>query len=182
MQSSLGFKELSEFESDDVSDIRFEKLVNDRGRDVLNIALRVLGDPETAKDVYQEVFLAIWQRWNTYDGTVNWGAYLYRVTVRKALELASARGPVAEIPEGCERESSGSDPDTGLRLRDLQTKLTESLAKLPKRQADVFVLSRIEGLGHSAVAETLGCSQNSVRVLLHRAVKQLAREMSEYLR
>jgi DNA-directed RNA polymerase specialized sigma24 family protein len=46
----------------------------------------------------------------------------------------------------------------------------------------VFVLSKIEGLDHAAVAETLNCSQNNVRVLLHRAVKQLAREMSEYLR
>jgi RNA polymerase sigma-70 factor (ECF subfamily) len=164
-----------------VSDIRFEKLVNDHGRDVLNVALRVCGDPETAKDVYQEVFLAIWRRWHTYNGTVNWGPYLYRVTVRKALELARARRPVADMPEGSERESPGPDPDTDLRLQDLQTKLTESLAKLPKRQADVFVLSRIEGLDYSAVAKTLNCSQNSVRVLLHRAVKQLARELTEYL-
>ncbi len=163
-------------------DARFEELVNAHGRDVLNVALRVLGDPETAKDVYQEVFLAIWRRWHTYNGTVNWGPYLYRVTVRKALELARARGSVAEAPEGCEPESSGSDPDTSLRLQDLQKKLTQSLAKLPKRQADVFVLSRIEGLDHLAIAETLRCSQNSVRVLLHRAVKQLAHEMSEYLR
>ena len=165
-----------------MSDIRFEKLVNDHGRDVLNVALRVLGDPDTAKDVYQEVFLAIWRRWHSYDGTVNWGPYLYRVTVRKALELARARGPVADVPDGCERESPGSDPDTGLRLKELQKKLTESLAKLPKRQADVFVLSKVEGLSHAAVAETLCCSQNSVRVLLHRAVKHLARELSEYLR
>jgi len=165
-----------------VSDARFEKLVNDHGRDVLNVALRVCGDPETAKDVYQEVFLAIWRRWHTYDGTVNWGPYLYRVAVRKALELARARRPMAEVPEGCEPASPDSDPDTNLRLQDLQTKLTESLAKLPKRQGEVFVLSKIEGLDHAAVAETLCCSQNSVRVLLHRAVKHLAREMSEYLR
>jgi RNA polymerase sigma-70 factor (ECF subfamily) len=169
-------------ESEEVSDARFEELVNDHGRDVLNVALRVSGDPETAKDVYQEVFLAIWRRWHSYDGTVNWGPYLYRVTVRKALELVKGRGMVTEIPEGCEPESPASDPDTALRLKDLQKKLTESLAKLPKRQADVFVLSRIEGLDHSAIAETLCCSQNSVRVLLHRAVKHLARELSEYLR
>lgn len=165
-----------------MSDIRFEKLVNDHGRDVLNVALRVCRDPETAKDVYQEVFLAIWRRWHTYDGTVQWGPYLYRVTVRKALELTGARGPVAEVPEGCERQSPGPEPDTNLRLQDLQMKLTESLAKLPKRQADVFVLSKIEGLDHAAVAQTLNCSANSVRVLLHRAVRQLAHELREYLR
>jgi RNA polymerase sigma-70 factor (ECF subfamily) len=167
-----------------VSDPRFDELVNAHGRDVLNVALRVLGDPETAKDVYQEVFLAIWRRWHSYDGTVNWGPYLYRATVRKALELAGARRrvPAAVAVDDCEPPSPGAAPDAGLRLNDLQQKLTQSLAKLPKRQADVFVLSRIEGMDHLAIAETLGCSQNSVRVLLHRAVKQLAHEMSEYLR
>jgi len=158
--------------------------VNAHGRDVLNVALRVLGDPETAKDVYQEVFLAIWRRWHTYDGTVNWGPYLYRVTVRKAMELAGARRrvPAAVDMNDCEPQSRGAAPDAALRLNELQQKLTQFLAKLPKRQADVFVLSRIEGLGHSEVAETLCCSQNSVRVLLHRAVKQLAQDMNEYLR
>lgn len=167
-----------------MSDPRFDELVNAHGRDVLNVALRVLGDPETAKDVYQEVFLAIWRRWHTYDSTVNWGPYLYRVTVRKALELAGARRH-ASAPadmDDCEPQSPGAAPDAALRLSDLQRKLTQSLAKLPKRQADVFVLSRIEGLDHSEIAEMLGCSQDSVRVLLHRAVKQLAHEMSEYLR
>jgi len=67
-----------------------------------------------------------------------------------------------------------------LRLDELQQKLTESLAKLPKRQADVFVLSRIEGLDHAAIAEILGCTANNVRVSLHRAVKRLARDMSMY--
>ena len=166
----------------ELADSRFEELVNARGRDVLNVALRVLGDPETAKDVYQEVFLAIWRRWQAFDGAVNWGPYLYRVTVRKALELARARRSSADVAQGSERASPGAGPDSALRLGELQAKLTESLGKLPKRQADVFVLSRIEGLDHSAIAEILCCSRNTVRVSLHRAVKQLAREMSEYLR
>ncbi len=156
-------------------------MVNAHGRDVLNVALRVLGDAETAKDVYQEVFLAIWRRWHTYDSTVNWGPYLYRVTVRKALEIARGRKGTAVCLEDCDPPSPGPDPGTALRLGELQQKLTESLAGLPKRQADVFVLSRIEGLDHAAIAEILCCSRNTVRVSLHRAVKHLARELSEYL-
>ena len=164
-----------------MSDSRFEELVNAHGRDVLNIALRTVGDADMAKDVYQEVFLAIWRRWSKYTGPVHWGRYLYRVTVRKGLELARGRRPVPVDLDACEPESTGPDPDAALQLEDLQRKLTESLAKLPKRQADVFVLSRIEGLDHAAIAAILGCSQNSVRVSLHRAVKQLARELREYL-
>jgi RNA polymerase sigma factor (sigma-70 family) len=164
-----------------LSDSRFEELVNAHGPDVLNIALRVLGDAEAAKDVYQEVFLAIWQRWHTYNGTVNWGPYLYRATVRKALEVARTRWNMPVCLEGCEPASGGSDPGAALRVGELQQKLTEALAGLPKRQADVFILSRIEGLDHAAIAEILRCSRNTVRVALHRAVKQLADELSEYL-
>jgi RNA polymerase sigma-70 factor (ECF subfamily) len=73
-----------------LSDKRFEELVDAHGPHVLNVALRITGDAQAAQDVYQEVFLAIWQRWHTFNGTVRWGAYLYRVTVRKALELPAA--------------------------------------------------------------------------------------------
>jgi RNA polymerase sigma-70 factor (ECF subfamily) len=166
-----------------LSDSRFEELVNTHGRDVLNVALRVSGDPETAKDVYQEVFLAIWQRWHTYNGTVHWGSYLYRVTVRKALEAARARRnvPAAMGEDESEPQSRSPEPDSALRADELQRKLTQLVAELPKRQADVFVLARIEGLDRATIAEILGCSVNSVRVSLHRAVKQLAREMSDFL-
>jgi len=164
-----------------LSDSRFEELVSTHGRHVLNVALRTVRDAEMAQDVYQEVFLAIWRRWPRYIGPVHWGRYLYRVTVRKALELAKCRQPVAvELDDG-EPESRDSGPDTGLRLADLQHRLTESLAKLPAHQAEVFVLSRIEGLDHAAIAALLGCTTNNVRVSLHRAVKQLADEMSDYL-
>ncbi len=164
-----------------MSDERFEELVNTHGRDVLNIALWVTGDAEAAKDVYQEVFLAIWRRWNSYDGAVNWGSYLYRVTVRKALELARARRSAPAPLEDCDPPGDGANPDAGLRLNDIQRKLTQALARLPKQQAEVFILSRIEGLDHETIAEILGCSRNNVRVSLHRAVKELARAMSEYL-
>ena len=103
------------------------------------------------------------------------------MTVRKALELARARRSVPASLEDCDPPGDGVDPDAGLRLDEIQHKLTRVLARLPKQQAEVFILSRIEGLDHEAIAEILGCSRNSVRVSLHRAVKELAREMSEYL-
>ncbi|UCG57647.1 MAG: sigma-70 family RNA polymerase sigma factor [Phycisphaerales bacterium] len=160
---------------------RFEDLVDEYSRQVLNVALRVLGDPELAKDVHQEVFLAIWQRWHKYDGRVNWGAYLYKVTVRKAIDFArrARTGPVVE--QGRWRPSTKNGPDEQLKREELQQKLTLCLAKLPKHQANVFVLSRIEGLKNESIAELLGCSPNTVRVHLHRAMKRLARELSSHL-
>jgi len=164
-----------------VSDSRFENLVNTHGRLVLNVAMRILGDADLAKDVHQEVFLAVWQRWHSYNGQVHWNAYLYRVAVRKAMELTRRRRAAPIPDDSVEPAVAAAEPDMNLRVDELRQKLTAALAKLPERQAEVFVLSRIEGLDHAAIAEILGCSPNTVRVHLHRAVRQLAREMSGYL-
>ena len=164
-----------------MSDRRFEELVDARGRDVLNVAFRITGDAHLAQDVYQEVFLAIWRRWPSYNEHQSWGAYLYRVTVRKAIEMMKRQRSAPASLEDGEETSVERDPGRALMLDELQQRLSASLAELPKRQADVFVLSRIEGLDHSAIAEILGCSRNTVRVSLCRAVKQLAHALKAYV-
>jgi len=158
----------------------FKALVDKYSAAVMKTAIRVLQDGQKAQDVHQEVFLEILRRWHRYNGQVNWGAYLYRVTVRKAIQFAkqSRMEPLAQQQEyPAARES----PDGPLRTAELQQKLTACLTRLPKRQADVFVFARIEGLSYAKIAELLDCSQETARVHLHRALKRLAREFSDYL-
>jgi RNA polymerase sigma-70 factor (ECF subfamily) len=158
----------------------FKTLINDYSAQVLNTAVRILGDTHKAQDVHQEVFLGIWQRWHKYDGQINWKAYLYRATVRKAIQLAKKSRtvrPFEQQPEYTSKEG----PDGSLRVAELQQKLAGCLARLPKRQVEVFVLSRMEGLKAEQIAELLGCSQETVRVHQYRAMKRLARELGDYL-
>ena len=164
-----------------MSKASFKVFVERYGPQVLNTAVRVLGDAERAQDVHQDVFLAIWRRWDKYDGQVNWSAYLYRTTVRKALKVARARK--TESLDGYDAGLScrADRPDGKARAMELRKRLNECLTKLPKRQADTFALSRFEGLRAVEIAEIIGCSQETVRVHLHRAMKRLAEELSDYL-
>ena len=158
----------------------FRALINNYSAQVLNTAMRILGDTHKAQDVHQEVFLEIWRRWHKYDGRTNWKAYLYRTTVRKAIRFAKRSRtdrPLGQLEYADTKEK----PDVPLVTTELQQKLAECLARFPKRQAEVFVLSRMEGLKAEKIAELLGCSQKTVRVHLHRAMRRLARELSEYL-
>ncbi len=159
----------------------FRVLIDDYSAAVLKTATRILGDTQEAQDVHQEVFLEIWRRWHKYDSRTNWGAYLYRATVRMAIRFAKrsrTEKPLWQQPESATNEEM---PDGPLRTAELQQQLTGCLARLPKRQAEVFILSRIEGLKHNRIAEIIGCSQETVRVHLHRAMKRLARELCDYL-
>jgi RNA polymerase sigma-70 factor (ECF subfamily) len=159
----------------------FEQLIESHSRQVLNTALRVLGDRQKAMDVHQEVFLAIWRRWPKFNGQTKWDGYLYRATVRKAIDLAKKTRNERIAAQEFESPATGETPDTALRLAEMQKKLANCLTKLPKRQAEVFVLSRIEGLKAEEIAQILGCSQETVRVHLHRATKKLAEQLGDYL-
>ena len=143
--------------------------------------MRILGNSEKAQDVHQEEFLAIWKRWHKYNGRTNWNAYLYRAAARKAIEFAKKSKAEQSVLQQTNNNTSTDNPDDSLRTAELQQILARHLARLPKRQSDVFVLSRIEGLEHNKIAEILGCSENTVRVHLHRAVNRLARELGDYL-
>lgn len=158
----------------------FRTLVNNHSAQVLNTAMRILGDTHKAQDVHQEVFLEIWRRWDKYDGRTNWKAYLYRTTVRKAMNNAK-QSKRKMLVEQQDYPTTKKRPDDQLRAIELRQKLIACLARLPKRQAEVFVLSRMEGLKAEEIAEFLGCSRETVRVHLHRAIKRLAHELSDYL-
>ena len=164
-----------------MSTTSFTQLIERHGKQVINTAVRILGDTQKAQDVYQEVFLAIWRRWHKYNGRTKWKAYLYRVTVRKAIESAKRDSKSLSLAKQIDQPLCEDTPCDPLQNAEFQQKLVESLAKLPKRQAEVFVLSRIEGLEHQRIAESLGCSRTTVRVHLHRAVRRLARQMADYL-
>jgi RNA polymerase sigma-70 factor (ECF subfamily) len=183
MQQGLGPKRFFEKATATVSQTTFENLVREHGPQVLRTALRVLHDASLAHDVHQEVFLALWRRWHRYNGDVNWPAYLYRATVRKALEVAQqpARSALVRASQGPPDDVTTDGPDGALRARELQQKLAATLARLPRRQADAFVLARLEGLEAAEIGEIMGCSEQTVRVHLHRALLRLARELREYL-
>jgi len=185
MQPGLGLETfLLLLDSTTVSDQSFENLVNEHGGRVLRTATRVLRDVNLAHDVHQEVFLSIWRRWHKYNGQVNWTAYLYRATVRKALELARRR-VVCSVHARASKETpygvTTNGPEDAMAANELQQRLAAALARLPQREADAFTLSRLERLETAEIARIMGCAEPTVRVHLHRAVTRLARELHPYL-
>ena len=159
----------------------FETIVNTYSKQVLNTAIRILGDREKALDIHQEVFLAIWQRWHSFNGQTNWSGYLYRTTVRKAIELAKKHRKETSIDNEFEQASNDKSLQR-LEVNELQQMIMKALSKLPDKQADVFVLAKIEGLKAEQIAQILQCSPNTVRVHLHRAIKTLAEKLGNYLK
>lgn len=165
-----------------MGDEQFHQLVAEYGGRVLAIARRVCGSAEAALDIHQEVFLALWKRRRSFTAPVNWNAYLYRTTVRKALDYVHKQRKEKNLdPEYEKTLSAGDDPDESARAAELLGRLREALRKLPRHQAQVFILARLEGMDYPQIAKIVGCSESTARVHLHRALRHLAHLMRDVL-
>jgi RNA polymerase sigma factor (sigma-70 family) len=59
--------------------------------------------------------------------------------------------------------------------------LTNALAQLKPRSAEIFSLRFLEGFSNQEIAKTLGISQVLVAVIVHRTRQQLRKELRPHL-
>jgi len=68
-------------------------------------------------------------------------------------------------------------PERTQGSREIKSRLRAAMAQLSPRQAEIFTLRYLEGLGNLEIAKMLGASQTSIAVLLHRARHRLQKEL-----
>jgi RNA polymerase sigma factor (sigma-70 family) len=103
--------------------VAFERLMRRNLDAVYGHALRFFGDPATAEDAAQEVFLNVFRSLGDFDGRAAFSTWLYRVTrnvcvdmVRRGKRLATPIDPV-DLPE----TPSGDFSDASATAADLET-------------------------------------------------------------
>jgi RNA polymerase sigma-70 factor (ECF subfamily) len=140
---------------------------------VFRTAYRVTGNLADAEDVLQTVFLRLSNRDAGAENVASMEGYLRRAAVNAALNMIEQRSrrnvPLDNAPEPHAREDQ----------RDLREVLRRAIATLPHRTAEMFALRFIEGYENPEIAEMFGISQILVAVTLHRARKQLQKEIRQ---
>jgi len=136
----------------------------------------LLGDHHDAEDVTERTFLSALAAVNRFrDDGATFRAWLFRIahnelanTLRtRARHRTSSLDAVAEQP-------IDADPARLVGLADEGRRLRASLEMLPEDRRQVVVLRFVDGLSAREIGIVLGRSEGSVRVLQHRALRQLA--------
>jgi RNA polymerase sigma-70 factor (ECF subfamily) len=137
----------------------FEQLLRLHERRVLNIAWRMLGDLEDAKDAAQQVFLRLYRFLPRFDERREFSHWLYRMTVNVCRDVARRRKRSEPLPE----MAVDVDPDRELRAAEARRLVARALEILPARERAAVVLRDVEGLETEEVARILGSSPATVR-------------------
>ena len=132
---------------------------------------RVSGDPALADDLMQEAYLRFLNAPLAVDGEVACRRYLFRIATN--LMRDHWRRPTStsidELPETLFAVSGGSDAS------DAQALLDPAMARMRPRERQLLWLAHAEGYSHHEIAEITGLQSASIRLLLFRARRKIAR-------
>ena len=150
------------------------------GATVYGLALRVLGQPDLAEEVVQDVFAQVWREAARYDArrstVAGWIVMLTRTRAIDRLrarqarpDLAAAVDPVdvAPIP------SADRSPETSTLAAEDTRLVRGALARLPDQFRSLIELAYYEGLTHSEIAARTGIPLGTVKTRLRIAMGTL---------
>jgi RNA polymerase sigma-70 factor (ECF subfamily) len=169
----------------------FERLVAIHEGMVFNLAARLLGDLEEARDLSQEVFLQVYRQLARFEGRSALRTWIYRIVVnqcrnrqrswrRRARERSlPLEALAASSLEPRIAETSG--PYEQARLRERAERLQEALERLSFEHRAVLLLREVESLSCEEVAVALGLPEGTVKSRLARAREALRRELLPFL-
>lgn len=165
-------------------DDAFATLVGRYERKLLAVLVRMVHDPELARDLAQETFWKVYSRLDRFDTSRRFGPWLFRIGVNLALDELRRRPaiPAASLsidrPVGADR--GGYDlPDPDPRIREeLAQEVHFLLDKLPLPYRTVLVLRDLEGFSSAEVAAIIQKREATVRWRLARG-REMFRELWE---
>lgn len=134
---------------------------------------RLVGDPDQAADVAQEVWIQIFRALSTYRGDSQFSTWAHRIAVNRTLNALRSLRRVSKVEVDIEEDTSMVEHD-GDRSMLAQT-IDEAVQKLSPGARHVFVLHDVEGYTHEEIAAELGITSGGSKSQLFKARAKLRR-------
>ncbi len=138
----------------------------------------MMGNPPEAEDLTAQAFLQAWQAIDRYQMRgapfVSW---LLRIAHNLAVSYLRSRKPSTELPETLVDQSRHGNPEETLQRQLESARVRKAIMDLRGDQRQVIMLRFVEDLEYPEVAEIVGKSVAAVRVIQHRALHTLRKQM-----
>ncbi|HLA79832.1 MAG TPA: sigma-70 family RNA polymerase sigma factor [Vicinamibacteria bacterium] len=157
---------------------------------VYNLAVRLLGDPEEARDVAQEVFLQVYRTLGRFEGRSSLKTWIYRIVVnsshnrrrwwrrrRRDQALALEEMTPSDEARMAEAGARQDGPHEQLVRRERSAWVQAALSALSFDHRAILLLREVEELSCEEIAESLVLPVGTVKSRLARARESLRRSM-----
>lgn len=169
------------------------KIVVDTWQDmVYNTVLSIVQNAEDAEDVSQEVFIQVYESIKNFKGDSKFFTWIYRIVVSKSLDhlrkrkrkkrFAFIQSLFGEVEGLIHDPPDFFHPGIALENKENAAELFKAITTLPQNQNIAFLLNKVEGLTYQQISEVMKISEAAVDSLLHRAKKNLRKNLESYYR
>jgi len=148
-------------------------------------AARLLHATDTAHDVVQDVFVALFTARKTLEIRGALRLYLFGATRHRALNVLRhdrVTSRFVEAPRGEDDLASGGEriaaPDETVEQQDIEARVMRALMQLPERQRSAMLLRWEHALPTAEIARVLGIADTVARRLLLKAATNLRRSLT----
>jgi len=168
----------------------FEILVSRFQSKVLSLCSRLLSHPQNAEDVAQDVFFQVYKAAEAFRGDCTVSTWIYRIAVnrcrnfnrdnrkfgkwgglRQGLRGEDGRDPAFIAPDR-------DDPASAWSVDEARGLIRKAVASLPEKQKTMLILHKFDDRSYQEIAEIMGVSLASVESCLHRAKRNLQKELA----
>jgi len=135
---------------------------------------RMTGNRSAAEDMVQDVFVRMLKYRATYRDDGRFETWMFRIARNARADYFRVRAAAEHVSdEGLDAPSDGPGPARLLEQEQEAALLRRALLSLREDRRELIVLTRYRGMKHEAIAELLGIEVGTVKVRIHRAIKEL---------
>lgn len=160
----------------------FELLFERHRRPLFTFLVHRLGDRTLAEDLFQDIFLRIAKKKQSFDLGRRFRPWLFTIAHNVVIDHHRRKSVKSAINAEDHMEHESVDPRRGPLERAVQEEvacgISEALQKLPDEQREVFLMRERAGLDFAAIAEALGCGTSTAKSRMRYALENLRRHLS----
>jgi RNA polymerase sigma-70 factor (family 1) len=153
----------------------YEEIYNRYERLLFVHAYKRLHNKEDARDIIQDLFIALWTRRGDFILTSSLRAYLFTSVRNRIFDLIARRQLQSDYVISLQEYINIGHYTADYRARhnQLLAIIEKEIAQLPPKMREVFELSRNEQLSHREIAGQLDISEQTVKKQVQNALKIL---------
>lgn len=154
------------------NDLAFVRLYNLHKRSIYAFCLKMLGDPDAAKDSVQEVFLKMYERRSQLLNPDCFKSWLFAITRNNCISRLRNRNGREEITDDAPEEADQSLAEMYDRKEEKDL-VTAAVARLKPALREVILLREYYDCSYQEIAEILGTTESVVKSRLYTARQML---------
>jgi RNA polymerase sigma-70 factor (sigma-E family) len=157
-----------------------ELLLEQQWPPLVRLATLLSGDVDTARDIVQDCFEAVWRLRPDLGDPDHTVAYLRKAVINRSRSRLRRLRTVRRFLALARPPADAPPADRELLVAERHRALLTHVERLPARQREVVVLRYYCGLSEAETAAVTGISTGTVKSSAHRALTTLRRDLKDF--